>query len=238
MVAINMAVMCHLCQLFQCSTCQCYNRLMTNTHLILAALLKRAGPRYTSWGSRCWRHTARARHHVLLLPEQLLHRANVDLELLLPHRHRPDVGLPAYLLLWDRLPEEAAHAALLPSIVVCGHGCQGRRRRERDGRGWWQGRRRGRFMLGGVWGVTEGRQGGVRVSGHRGCFRGGDGGCGAAAPLTAAALWLIGCWWTTHNKHHMDKLSAYELYAETARYTTRYTVVHQYSIVIPVVDFF
>lgn len=44
----------------------------------------------------------------------------------------------------------------------------------------------------GVRGVTEGRWGGVSVSRHRGRVRGSDGGSGAAAPLAAAALWLIG----------------------------------------------
>lgn len=184
---------------------------MTTTRLVLAALLERAGPGHTSWCSRCWRHPSYARHRLLLLPEQLLHRANVNLELLLPHRHRPDVGLPAHFLLWYRLPEEAAHAALLPCVVVCRQDSQGWRRRGSHGRGWWQRWRRGSFMLGGVWCVTEGRLGGESVFGHRGRVRGGGGRSGAAAPLTAAALWLIGCGRTTHNKHHKDKLSAWAL---------------------------
>lgn len=73
-------------------------------------------------------------------------------------------------------------------------------------------------MLRGVRGIAEGRLGGVSVSGHRGRVGGGDGGSGAAAPLAAAALWLIDCGWTTHNKHHRDKQSAHELYAETVWY--------------------
>ena len=72
-------------------------------------------------------------------------------------------------------------------------------------------------MLGGVRGVTEGSG----VSRHRGRFRGGDGGGGAAAPLTAAALWLIGCGWTTHNQHPSGRRSAHELYAERERVVHR-----------------
>lgn len=51
-------------------------------------------------------------------------------------------------------------------------------------------------MLGGVR-----REGGLNVSRHRRWIGGSDGRSGAAAPLTAAALWLICCGWTTHNKH-------------------------------------
>lgn len=47
----------------------------------------------------------------------------------------------------------------------------------------------------------------MSVSGHRGEVRGaGDGGgSGAAAPIAAAALWLIGCGRATHNKHPKAK---------------------------------
>lgn len=63
-------------------------------------------------------------------------------------------------------------------------------------------------MFGGVRGAAS-------MTRHRGWIRGSDGGRGAAAPLAAAALWLVGRGWTTHNKHHKGKQSAYELYAAT-----------------------
>lgn len=152
---------------------------------------------------------------LLLLSKQLLHGANIDLILLLPHRQRPDVGLPPYLLLRYRLPKEAADAALLPCVVAGGCGRRGWRGRGCPWRRRRQGRRWGSFMLRGVGGVTEGGYRGVSVPGHRGRVRGGDGGSGAAASLAAAALWLIGCGWTTHNKHHRDEQSAYELTENT-----------------------
>lgn len=157
---------------------------------------------------------AHACRRLLLLPKQLLHGANVNLVLLLlPHRQRPDVGLSAHLLLRYRLPEEAADTALLPRVVVGGRGRGGQRgcpwRRGRQGRRW------GSLMFRGVGGITEGGRAAVCLSGHRGRIGGGGGErCGAATPLAAAALWLIGCGWTTHNQHHKKEPSAYELYAE------------------------
>lgn len=141
-------------RIIQC--CWCYNRLVTTAHLILAALLEGAGPGDASRGSSGWRRPAYPRHRLLLLPEQLLHRANIDLVLLLPHRQRPDVGLAAHLLLRYWLPEEAADAALLPAVVVGGRGWgwEGRGSPWRWGR---QGGRWGSFMFRGVRGVTEGR---------------------------------------------------------------------------------
>lgn len=145
-------------------------------------------------GRRVRRGRPRPRRRLLLLAEELLHGADVDLVLLLPHRQRPDVGLPAHLLLRDGLPEEAAHAALLPAAGGGGRRGRGRRQRRRCSR---RRRRQGRRERGrGRVPVGEGGS----VSGHGG---GGDGGGGgaAAAPLAAAALWLMGCGRATHHKH-------------------------------------
>lgn len=176
---------------------------MTAAHLLLGALLEGTGPGDAMRGRRVRRCRSRARRSLLLLPEELLHGADVNLVLLLPHRQRPDVGLPAHLLLWYGLPEEAANSTLLPAVGGRG---RGRRRRRRS----WRRRRQGR--RGRCWGPgVAGRiSDGVRVSGHRGRGRGGGvgGGSGAAAPLAAAALWLIGCGRATHNKHPKTKQPA------------------------------
>lgn len=145
-----------MCNHFPCCCCH-WHRLMTTTHLILAALLERAGPGDTSRGPSDRRGPTCARRCLLLLPEQLLHRADVDLVLLLPHRQRPDVGLPAHLLLRYGLPEEAAHPPLLPRVVVGGCGRRGRRGWGCSRRWGRQGRRWGSFTLGGVGGITQGR---------------------------------------------------------------------------------
>lgn len=176
---------------------------MTAAHLLLGALLEGTGPGDAMRGRRVRRCRSRARRSLLLLPEELLHGADVNLVLLLPHRQRPDVGLPAHLLLWYGLPEEAANSTLLPAVGGRG---RGRRRRRRS----WRRRRQGR--RGRCWGPgVAGRiSDGVRVSGHRGRGRGSGvgGGSGAAAPLAAAALWLIGCGRATHNKHPKTKQPA------------------------------
>lgn len=183
---------------------------MTVTHLVFLGLLKGAWSGYVSWCCSwcCWPTEARPR--ILLLPKQLLHRANIDLVLLLPHRQRPDVRLPAHLLLWDRLPVEAADPALFPPIVVGWCVCQGRRGRRCPRRWGREGRRGRQFILGGVR-----KQGGLTVPRHRRRVWGSDGGSGAAAPLAATALWLICCGCTTHNKHRKVEQSAYSFCADT-----------------------
>lgn len=173
---------------------------LTAAHLLLGALLEGTRPGDAVRGRRVLRGRSRARRRLLLLPEELLHGADVNLVLLLPHRQRPDVGLPAHLLLRNGLPEEAAHSTLLPDVGGGGRWGRGRRRR------WRQGRRGRRRVPGAAVRIADG----VSVCGHGGRGGGGGdgGGSGAAAPLAAAALRLIGGGRAAHNKHPKAEQSA------------------------------